>query len=127
MYTSTLPQRLIEAQGSPTLASLYSVQKPFLEQNGHVRVGVGPLVWTWLLVEMPNTDLKGNRRVWCGCVFSHEINHHDILSTVRQGFDLLDPSHDSKKLEDLPKVTLMEDEGGNIHLRCVQCCVASVA
>lgn len=35
----------------------------------------------------------------------------------RQGFDLLDPSHDSKKLEDLPKVSLMEDEDGNIHLR----------
>lgn len=34
-----------------------------------------------------------------------------------QGFDLLDPSHDSKKLEDLPKVALMEDEDGNIHLR----------
>lgn len=36
-----------------------------------------------------------------------------------QGFDLLDPSHDSKKLEDLAKVALMEDEDGNIHLRCV--------
>lgn len=34
-----------------------------------------------------------------------------------QGFDLLDPSHESKKLEDLPKVALMEDEDGNIHLR----------
>ncbi|CAN0081338.1 unnamed protein product, partial [Discosporangium mesarthrocarpum] len=34
-----------------------------------------------------------------------------------QGYDLLDPSHDTKKLEDLPKVSLMEDEQGNIHLR----------
>jgi len=42
-------------------------------------------------------------------------------STSCQGFDLLDPSHDSKKLEDLPRVSLMEDEDGNIHLRCVQC------
>jgi kinesin family protein 6/9 len=35
-----------------------------------------------------------------------------------QGYDLLDPTHeDSKSLEDLPRVTLMEDEEKQIHLR----------
>lgn len=34
-----------------------------------------------------------------------------------QGFDLLDPSHDSKCLEDLPKVTMLEDAFGNYHLK----------
>lgn len=42
-----------------------------------------------------------------------------VPAALHQGFDLLDPSHDTKKLEDLPKVALMEDEGGNIHLRYV--------
>ena len=43
--------------------------------------------------------------------------HTDVPHSLHQGFDLLDPSHDTKKLEDLPKVALMEDEDGNIHLR----------
>ena len=34
-----------------------------------------------------------------------------------QGFDLLDPSHDTKALEDLPRVKMLEDEDGNFHLR----------
>ena len=33
------------------------------------------------------------------------------------GYDLLDPQHQASKLEDLPKVTLMEDEDNNIHLK----------
>ena len=33
------------------------------------------------------------------------------------GFDLLDPKHDISKLEDLPRVSIMEDNDGNIHLR----------
>lgn len=33
------------------------------------------------------------------------------------GYDLLDPKHDAAKLEDLPKVTLMEDTDQNIHLK----------
>ncbi|CAM9288030.1 unnamed protein product [Laminaria digitata] len=47
--------------------------------------------------------------------FTCHISYLEIYN--EQGFDLLDPSHDTKKLEDLPKVALMEDEGGNIHLR----------
>ncbi|GLE04744.1 hypothetical protein PINS_up013723 [Pythium insidiosum] len=37
-----------------------------------------------------------------------------------QGYDLLDPQHDAaktKSLEDLPKVSMLEDEDGNCHLR----------
>lgn len=35
-----------------------------------------------------------------------------------QGYDLLDPNHESTKtLEDLPKVSMLEDEDGNCHLR----------
>ncbi|TMW61922.1 hypothetical protein Poli38472_010985 [Pythium oligandrum] len=35
-----------------------------------------------------------------------------------QGYDLLDPNHEStKSLEDLPKVSMLEDEDGNCHLR----------
>ncbi|XP_069118141.1 kinesin-like protein KIF6 [Argopecten irradians] len=33
------------------------------------------------------------------------------------GFDLLDPKHEASKLEDLPKVGLMEDSDQNIHLK----------
>eukprot|EP00752_Nemacystus_decipiens_P003255 g3012.t1 len=47
--------------------------------------------------------------------FTCHISYLEIYN--EQGFDLLDPSHESKKLEDLPKVALMEDEDGNIHLR----------
>ena len=36
---------------------------------------------------------------------------------MEQGYDLLDPSHETKKLEDLPKVTMLEDEHGNFHLK----------
>lgn len=33
------------------------------------------------------------------------------------GYDLLDPSHETKALEDMPKVTLLEDEHGNFHFK----------
>jgi kinesin family protein 6/9 len=33
------------------------------------------------------------------------------------GYDLLDPSHETKALEELPRVSLMEDEEGRVHLR----------
>lgn len=34
-----------------------------------------------------------------------------------QGYDLLDSSQESKNLEDLPKVSMLEDEHGNLHLK----------
>ena len=33
------------------------------------------------------------------------------------GYDLLDPGHETKSLEDLPKVSMLEDEHGNFHLK----------
>lgn len=33
------------------------------------------------------------------------------------GYDLLDPSHDTKSLEDLPRVRMLEDDHGNFHLK----------
>lgn len=41
------------------------------------------------------------------------------------GYDLLDPSQESKALEELPKVSLMEDEDGNVHLRGLSMHMAS--
>ena len=34
-----------------------------------------------------------------------------------QGYDLLDPNHENKQLEDMKKVSILEDEHGNFHLR----------
>uniref|UniRef100_A0A7S3K768 Kinesin-like protein n=1 Tax=Aureoumbra lagunensis TaxID=44058 RepID=A0A7S3K768_9STRA len=34
-----------------------------------------------------------------------------------QGYDLLDPSHDTKNVTDLPRVKMLEDEHGNFHLK----------
>ena len=33
------------------------------------------------------------------------------------GYDLLDPSHDTKSFEDLPRVRMLEDDHGNFHLK----------
>jgi kinesin family protein 6/9 len=33
------------------------------------------------------------------------------------GYDLLDPSHETKALEDLPKVSMFEDENGSFHFK----------
>jgi kinesin family protein 6/9 len=41
------------------------------------------------------------------------------------GYDLLDPSQESKALEELPRVSLMEDEDGNVHLRGLSMHMAS--
>jgi kinesin family member 6/9 len=34
-----------------------------------------------------------------------------------QGYDLLDPEHDTKALEDLPRVSVREDDAGDFHLQ----------
>ena len=43
---------------------------------------------------------------------------------LEAGYDLLDPSHETKGLEDLPKVTMQEDEDGRTHLRNLSAQVA---
>uniref|UniRef100_H2Z181 Kinesin-like protein n=1 Tax=Ciona savignyi TaxID=51511 RepID=H2Z181_CIOSA len=48
-------------------------------------------------------------------VYTTEISYLEIYN--ESGYDLLDPRHEAAKLEDLPKVALMEDPDQNIHLR----------
>jgi kinesin family protein 6/9 len=43
------------------------------------------------------------------------VSYLEIYNEI--GYDLLDSSRDAKRLEDLPKVTLQEDEKERIHLR----------
>ncbi|XP_033125749.1 kinesin-like protein KIF6 [Anneissia japonica] len=48
-------------------------------------------------------------------VFTTHISYLEIYN--EHGYDLLDPKHEATKLEDLPKVSLMEDGDQNIHLK----------
>ncbi|XP_062326162.1 kinesin-like protein KIF6 isoform X2 [Osmerus eperlanus] len=48
-------------------------------------------------------------------VYTTHISYLEIYNEV--GYDLLDPRHEASHLEDLPKVTIMEDPDQNIHLR----------
>jgi kinesin family protein 6/9 len=47
--------------------------------------------------------------------FKAYISYLEIYN--EKGYDLLDQSHESKALQDLPKVTMLEDEFGNFHLK----------
>ncbi|KAJ3273248.1 Kinesin- protein 6 [Terramyces sp. JEL0728] len=47
--------------------------------------------------------------------YSVHVSYLEIYNEI--GYDLLDSSRDAKKLEDLPKVSLMEDEFEMIHLK----------
>ncbi|XP_035388465.1 kinesin-like protein KIF6 isoform X2 [Electrophorus electricus] len=48
-------------------------------------------------------------------VYTTQISYLEIYNEV--GYDLLDPRHEASNLEDLPKVTIMEDPDQNIHLK----------
>ncbi|XP_078254896.1 kinesin-like protein KIF6 isoform X2 [Rhinoraja longicauda] len=48
-------------------------------------------------------------------VYTTHISYLEIYNEC--GYDLLDPRHEASKLEDLPKVTIMEDSDQHIHLR----------
>jgi len=50
-----------------------------------------------------------------GAQFQIHISYLEIYNNT--GYDLLDPSHETKRLEDLPRVTMREDEEGSVHLR----------
>ncbi|KAF4084312.1 hypothetical protein AMELA_G00127240 [Ameiurus melas] len=51
----------------------------------------------------------------CSMVYTTHISYLEIYNEV--GYDLLDPRHEASNLEDLPKVTIMEDPEQNIHLK----------
>uniref|UniRef100_A0A3P8RX85 Kinesin family member 6 n=1 Tax=Amphiprion percula TaxID=161767 RepID=A0A3P8RX85_AMPPE len=48
-------------------------------------------------------------------VYTTNISYLEIYNEV--GYDLLDSRHEASRLEDLPKVMIMEDPDQNIHLR----------
>ncbi|CAJ0968388.1 unnamed protein product, partial [Ranitomeya imitator] len=48
-------------------------------------------------------------------VYTVHISYLEIYNEC--GYDLLDQKHEASKLEDLPKVTIMEDPDQNIHLK----------
>ncbi|XP_061480889.1 kinesin-like protein KIF6 isoform X3 [Rhineura floridana] len=48
-------------------------------------------------------------------VYTTHISYLEIYNEC--GYDLLDPRHEASRLEDLPKVTIMEDPDQNIHLK----------
>ncbi|CAI8004769.1 Kinesin-like protein KIF6, partial [Geodia barretti] len=50
-----------------------------------------------------------------GTIFTTHISYLEIYNEC--GYDLLDPRHEMARLEDLPKVTLMEDRESVLHLR----------
>jgi len=52
-----------------------------------------------------------------GADTSHTMHISYLELYNETGYDLLDPSHETKALEDLPKVSIMEDEDGACHLR----------
>ncbi|XP_010213489.1 PREDICTED: kinesin-like protein KIF6 [Tinamus guttatus] len=48
-------------------------------------------------------------------VYTTHVSYLEIYNEC--GYDLLDPRHEASKLDDLPKVTIMEDPDQNIHLK----------
>ncbi|XP_029891779.1 kinesin-like protein KIF6 isoform X1 [Aquila chrysaetos chrysaetos] len=48
-------------------------------------------------------------------VYTTHVSYLEIYNEC--GYDLLDPRHEASGLEDLPKVTIMEDPDQNIHLK----------
>jgi len=49
--------------------------------------------------------------------YSYTVHVSYLELYNENGYDLLNPQHQASKLEDLPKVSLMEDEDSNIHLK----------
>uniref|UniRef100_A0A2R9BU65 Kinesin-like protein n=1 Tax=Pan paniscus TaxID=9597 RepID=A0A2R9BU65_PANPA len=48
-------------------------------------------------------------------IYTTHISYLEIYNEC--GYDLLDPRHEASSLEDLPKVTILEDPDQNIHLK----------
>ncbi|XP_048205160.1 kinesin-like protein KIF6 [Perognathus longimembris pacificus] len=48
-------------------------------------------------------------------IYTTHISYLEIYNEC--GYDLLDPRHEASRLEDLPKVTILEDPDQNIHLK----------
>ncbi|XP_048048317.1 kinesin-like protein KIF6 [Megalobrama amblycephala] len=48
-------------------------------------------------------------------IYTTQISYLEIYNEA--GYDLLNPQHEASRLEDLPRVTIMEDSDQNIHLK----------
>nr|XP_047936047.1 kinesin-like protein KIF6 isoform X3 [Anser cygnoides] len=48
-------------------------------------------------------------------MYTTHVSYLEIYNEC--GYDLLDPRHEASRLEDLPKVTIMEDPDQNVHLK----------
>ena len=59
----------------------------------------------------------------------HDRQHQIYVSYLElyneAGYDLLDQSKETQKLEDLPRVTMQEDEDGNVHMRNLSATMAN--
>ncbi|KAI7804178.1 putative kinesin-like protein KIF6-like [Triplophysa rosa] len=51
----------------------------------------------------------------CNMVYTTQISYLEIYNEA--GYDLLNPQHEASRLEDLPRVTIMEDSDQNIHIK----------
>lgn len=59
--------------------------------------------------------LFGEFRARTDMQFKMYVSYLELYN--EDGYDLLDQSQENKALEELPKVTILEDEHGNFHLK----------
>jgi kinesin family protein 6/9 len=67
--------------------------------------------------------------IYAECGKRHDRQHQIYVSYLElyneAGYDLLDQSKETQKLEDLPRVTMQEDEDGNVHMRNLSATMAN--
>ncbi|KAM6127969.1 LOW QUALITY PROTEIN: kinesin-like protein KIF6 [Pterocles gutturalis] len=68
--------------------------------------GIVPRTLSYIFDELQKDSSK---------VYTTHVSYLEIYNEC--GYDLLDPRHEASRLEDLPKVTIMEDPDQNIHLK----------
>ncbi|XP_038616796.1 kinesin-like protein KIF6 [Tachyglossus aculeatus] len=68
--------------------------------------GIIPRTLSYIFQELEKDSSK---------MYTTHISYLEIYNEC--GFDLLDPRHETSSLEDLPKVTILEDSDQNIHLK----------
>ncbi|XP_036271250.1 kinesin-like protein KIF6 [Pipistrellus kuhlii] len=68
--------------------------------------GIIPRTLSYIFEELQKDSSK---------IYTTHISYLEIYNEC--GYDLLDPRHEASSLEDLPKVTILEDPDQNIHLK----------
>ncbi|XP_011799706.1 PREDICTED: kinesin-like protein KIF6 isoform X3 [Colobus angolensis palliatus] len=68
--------------------------------------GIIPRTLTYIFEQLQKDSSK---------MYTMHISYLEIYNEC--GYDLLDPRHEASSLEDLPKVTILEDPDQNIHLK----------